>query len=373
MTKSIKNITQYRTELMGVAILWIVFFHLPDYTKRISSLDSLIAFTQSIGYAGVDIFFFLSGFGLTFGWLRKKYTIPKFYQKRILRILPTYWVWMLLLALGELFITRDFQIRGFIADFFGIGFLSNRSYNHWFIPSIVICYLLFPFVINCIKKNDTKPKVKSFQVLLLSVIPPLLLSLCLLAIGANNLLIFSTRIPNFILGIFIAYLYLSKAKEDTDSNVLSVPILILMALMGSSLLYLTYTFTTPEVRQTYGLWWYPFIFLTYPLCIIFSFLLNWSTVNIADRVSAPFLISLKFCGLYSLEIYLMHGLLFNWLGYNKSNLGLFLIRKMGDSQIYFVIYYIFLILLSLISAYYLSRFMKVLLDVEPIRHISRAK
>lgn len=353
----VENITKHRTELMGFAILWVVLFHLPDFTRNDSFLDLLMIFIQSIGYAGVDIFFFLSGFGLTFGYFRKNYKLSEFYQKRILRILPTYWFWMFLVCIGQITITRNFGIRGFIADLFGIGFLSSTSYNHWFIPSIIICYLIFPLLIRLIK-NISKNSKSNLKIILFSILIPLLISLLIILVGANNLLIFSTRLPNFILGIFFAYLHLNNSGKENQDNSFSFSLIALMLGIGSLLLYLTNTLTTDNLRITYGLWWYPFIFLTFPLCLLLASLINWSKTKMSSSIISPLIALLRFCGKYSLEIYLMHSFLFNLVGHDKSYLGSFLISKLGDSQISFNLYYLILILFSLISAYFLSHSVK---------------
>lgn len=74
-------VSKYRTELMGIATLWVLLFH---YGKiGIPIIDSL----STLGYGGVDIFLFLSGIGLSFSI---KDGVKSFYIKRILRIFPTY-------------------------------------------------------------------------------------------------------------------------------------------------------------------------------------------------------------------------------------------------------------------------------------------
>ena len=47
-----------RDEIKGAAILWVVFFHAQ------LGLGGLLYDVQKIGYGGVDMFLFLSGFGL---------------------------------------------------------------------------------------------------------------------------------------------------------------------------------------------------------------------------------------------------------------------------------------------------------------------
>lgn len=54
---SAEDISAYRSALMGVAILWIMFYH--------SALNLPIL---NNGYLGVDIFFFLSAIGLCYSF-----------------------------------------------------------------------------------------------------------------------------------------------------------------------------------------------------------------------------------------------------------------------------------------------------------------
>ena len=55
-------ISRHRSEIMGFAALWIIFFHVWEPVfGNISGLSFAEAFIKRIGFCGVDIFFFLSG------------------------------------------------------------------------------------------------------------------------------------------------------------------------------------------------------------------------------------------------------------------------------------------------------------------------
>lgn len=60
--KSYKIISTYRTQLMGVAMLWVVLFH------ATFSINNPLQGVKAIGYGGVDIFLMLSGMGLYFSY-----------------------------------------------------------------------------------------------------------------------------------------------------------------------------------------------------------------------------------------------------------------------------------------------------------------
>ena len=58
---SLGVLSRERSVLMGIAMAWIVFFHM---TIRIPEEWQVLAFVKGMGNIGVDMFLFLSGAGL---------------------------------------------------------------------------------------------------------------------------------------------------------------------------------------------------------------------------------------------------------------------------------------------------------------------
>ena len=97
--------------LRGIAVLWVIAFHYG--ALRTGALDdpwiALLAASLPVevlvrnGYLGVDLFFLITGFLLTLPWYRhaEESRAPpsalEFYRRRALRILPAYYVQLLLL------------------------------------------------------------------------------------------------------------------------------------------------------------------------------------------------------------------------------------------------------------------------------------
>ena len=86
--------------LRGVAALFVVVLHAYVHLEARSLIPEVPSFVNS-GRAGVDIFFVISGFimvyisGNKFG---KKGVALDFLVKRIIRVVPIYWVYTLLMA-----------------------------------------------------------------------------------------------------------------------------------------------------------------------------------------------------------------------------------------------------------------------------------
>ena len=78
------EMSRYRGELMGAAIVFIILFHVP-----LARSDAFFGLRRC-GNIGVDMFF-LSGIGLWYSWVKNP-SVSHFYKRRLLRIFPTWLV-----------------------------------------------------------------------------------------------------------------------------------------------------------------------------------------------------------------------------------------------------------------------------------------
>jgi len=79
--------------LRGIASAMVCFFHLSNGNPRFLPQDNAIRQSGSIGWAGVEIFFVISGFIIPYAMFTKHYKVPDiliFLKKRIIRIEPPY-------------------------------------------------------------------------------------------------------------------------------------------------------------------------------------------------------------------------------------------------------------------------------------------
>ena len=63
-----KAFSQYRSELMGAAMLWVMLFHAYDLDLGLPLLN----WGRAAGFGGVDIFILLSSMGLTMSLIRRE-------------------------------------------------------------------------------------------------------------------------------------------------------------------------------------------------------------------------------------------------------------------------------------------------------------
>ena len=88
-------------ELKGLAILLVIFGHIGYF---LVDDHSFLFPLSTIAGVGVDIFLFLSGYGLVVSALKKTLTIFQFYKTRLIKLLIPLWI-----TLGTFF----------LLDFFG--------------------------------------------------------------------------------------------------------------------------------------------------------------------------------------------------------------------------------------------------------------
>lgn len=143
-------LSRYRTPLLGVASLLILashFYLFPD-AKVITSLQS-----QSI--VGVDIFLFLSGFGLVYS-LKNNPSLGHFYKQRMKRILPIYFPIVLVYCVVSMLTKIKFGEGKILLILSTLGYwLKTKWFLEWYTLAIFMLYLLFPVMLVSVLLHHT--------------------------------------------------------------------------------------------------------------------------------------------------------------------------------------------------------------------------
>lgn len=137
-------------EIKGLGILMIVFAHIGYFLVS----DHWFLFPISVGGGiGVNLFFFLSGFGLSVSAIKKNLSILDFYRKRIVKlIIPLWSILATFLLMDILLLNRGYSFTEIWHAFLGYFPIANPTYNIdsplWFITPILFYYFLYPLIFN---------------------------------------------------------------------------------------------------------------------------------------------------------------------------------------------------------------------------------
>jgi peptidoglycan/LPS O-acetylase OafA/YrhL len=142
--------TSLTTELKGLSIVMIVLSHIGYFLVS----DTRFLWPLSImAGVGVNLFLFLSGFGLTASQLQKNLSIKQFYKKRLLKLFTPFWlslITFLLLDFLFLKITYSWEYLGkaFIGIFTHADLYQDINSPLWYFTFILGYYLLFPILFS---------------------------------------------------------------------------------------------------------------------------------------------------------------------------------------------------------------------------------
>ena len=229
------------------------------------------------GNIGVEWFLILSGIGLVFS-LSKDYDIKRFYRKRFRRIIPTY----LFVAIPFFLIAFPFNLKEFLIRVSGLNLAFYWERYFWFIPLILLCYLIAPFYFKFITRYKY------------SVIFPFALALAIFFISFHTpkTQILITRFPIFFLGMHLGKaVYEDKTIFDWKPQWLSM---IIPAVGMLCVVLINYTPHIIEVERQ-----------VYFLCGIPSMLFMLWIVKLLVKVK-PIQKLLALMGDISLELFLVH-------------------------------------------------------------------
>lgn len=234
-------------------------------------------------------------------------------MKRMKRILPSY----LIVAILYYILKGDFSLYNLCQ----LNFLVNGIRDFWFIPAIVICYLLFPLFYQMGKKIGFRNMIIVSTLIVVAVT-------CALnyfnPIYYSKIEIFLQRIPCFVLGIYWGYLSVKNSYKEyylgIIFSVLLAPVCMYTHFVGSSRWF--FFFMTIVFIQVLLLL---LIYLGNTLKTILQYLGKRSLQIYLTHVSLGIMLSnLVLIKEFSLAIYFVSALVMGELLYRTNN---FLLRK----------------------------------------------
>lgn len=280
----LQNISRYRGELMGAAMLFVILFHVG--LPREDAFYGL----RRIGNIGVDMFLFLSGVGLWFSWTKHP-SLKHFFTRRYLRIYPAWLIIACLFYIPDFLGSRQFSTN--IIDLLGDVLINWDFWLHdelsfWYIPATMMLYLFAPAYMQLIIKHPVYrwlPVVMIMWCILVQYVTPI-------HAAVGHLEIFWSRVPIFFIGINFGKAV--KEKRCMDGTSLWLIVLVFVMAFASSVFL-------EQVRHgQFPLFIERMLYI--PLTVTAILLLN----RVFRRTPKWFNATFREVGALSLEAYLIH-------------------------------------------------------------------
>ena len=294
------NISRFRGEHMGAAMLMIILFHV-----ALPRSDAFFGLRR-VGNLGVDIFLFLSGVGLWYSWTKQLLTTKvdgikafsrewwQFYKRRLIRIYPTWLViaclyyiphythglnlWAgghgLIDLLGDILINWDFWL--------------HDELKFWYIPATMMLYLFAPAYMELIRRHP----VYRWLVLVMVMWTVLVQWVTPIHQAVGHIEIFWSRVPIFFLGINMGEMIREKRTLD-GASIWMIWLMFLMTLLTS-------IFLEQQLHGRFPLFIERLLYIPLVVTTIIIFNRMWR------RTPKWFNAIFSWIGALSLEAYLIH-------------------------------------------------------------------
>ena len=219
----------YRADLQllrGFSVLLVFLYHL-----KVPGFEN--------GFLGVDIFFVLSGFLMAI--LAEKVSPSEFYAKRLKRLLPAYFVVVLVSTVAVIALTipvdSNQRLDRIFYDLVGLSnfaFWAENSYfsnsefkpllNFWSLAVELQFYLLAPFLLPFLHKRKF--------ILILVIATSFLLSMALITVSPKtSFYMLPTRLWEFLFGAFAAWFAVKNGQNKFTSALVFIAVCILLAVI----------------------------------------------------------------------------------------------------------------------------------------------
>lgn len=276
------NISRFRGELMGAAMLFIILFHV-----ALPREDAFFGLRR-MGNVGVDMFLFLSGIGLWFSWTKNP-DVRHFFVRRYLRIYPAWliiaclfyiprfeggdlWAWVDLV--GDISINWDFWL--------------HDELTFWYVPAIMALYLVAPWYMRLVQSRP----VYRWLPLLMVIWCVMVQWVLPIHHAVGHIEIFWSRVPIFFIGINFGEMVRTRRQLPGEAVWL---LLITFLMTFGTCLYLE------QVRHGhFPLFVERMLYIPFTVCTVL--VMNRIFRRMPQWVNSSF----RFVGALSLEAYLIH-------------------------------------------------------------------
>lgn len=282
----------HTSEMKGLAMLMVLFCHIGYFLFK----DPRFLFPLSVdGGVGVNIFLFLSGFGITISMLKKPLTPGDFYLKKLPGLYVPMWVILVVFLTIDALILHIYYpstlvLKNFLGFFPQADIFGDLNSPLWYFSWMVFYYFVFPLVFY---------KKKPYFSALIIFLASLFLVHFRLPINEDVQKLYELHTLAFPLGMVFAYFISKKPLSDLKQDLYALreshkKALKIFRYFAVFILVAVFAYTSIHSGVGKSVLREQALSIITTLSIILLFLLK--------RYKSDFLVLL---GIYSYEIYLL--------------------------------------------------------------------
>lgn len=159
MSRTLQKTSRPAADLLlrALAIASVVGIHVLSSKKQSPFIEGANWQWLSVGLDqffrfSVPIFVALSGYGLLLKYGQSKFDLRAFWEKRVVKLIPSYLIWSLIFYLLFILVPA-WQSSGQDSSFFIQLVFGRADYHLYFVPMIIQLYLMFPVILWLFKKQ----------------------------------------------------------------------------------------------------------------------------------------------------------------------------------------------------------------------------
>ena len=193
-----RMLSKYRTELMGVAMLWVMFFHASDLNMGHEALEWI----RAAGFGGVDIFILLSAMGLALSLSKKEVEYSAFMARRAERILPAYYTVVIPYTLFLIIYKGVFWSSLIWNTTLLYYWMRSSGAFNWYVAGIMTFYAVTPFCFRKLRAAKYRERLVG-----VGVVVSLLICQLFVQEGYWYIMDVAYRVPVFFLGLVLKLVF----------------------------------------------------------------------------------------------------------------------------------------------------------------------
>ncbi|BCG62657.1 MAG: hypothetical protein methR_P0304 [Methyloprofundus sp.] len=287
--------------LRSMAALMIIIFHMV-VLSNMSIPKFLHDAVISFGY-GVPLFYTLSGFVLSYGYINKlngRNQVINFYIKRYFRIAPLFYfmipVWIIS---SKIIYDNSFSLSEIILNYsllFGLvpGKHESIVWAGWSIGVEILFYLLFP-IISALICNIRSSIIAIIMTIFIS--SAFFISTKTMNMGSYPYMNIITHLPSFLCGMLAFFIW--ERTNFIRSIKIGATLLIITLVATLAIIYIPFVkgalLVLAEMRMELYIWSFLFTMLILSICF-------WPNLFIVNKISTGM-------GKISFSLYLLHPLI----------------------------------------------------------------